>query len=511
MRIVIVFLLGLVVGAAALGVLGAVWGTSGETDGGVDVRIVLERLEGGWVEAGLQQREGDGAWGETLKPTSRFMSPDAEVHTPLHSSVITIDTESRHEMVAQHYADYLFRSGGEIAEGFHERFGDSEDPPKMLCIDDLNDPGIESLCDGFEAVYAGPVERVAVTDYAEFRSDLETRLLEDEELGGLFTTSVPTANIVDETREATRRFVRWSYWIELIDPHLPAPENLYCVISHGSDEDLFWGLSAESSVAAAGALGIALRSEVYYSGAEQAEAVRRCARDGAVAIATTLAEPDVLKPAVQEAIDAGIPVISFNSGAEEAAEVGTALHISLDDREAGRLAGEEFNDRGVEGLALCVIHEPNNQGLHDRCDGLEETFEGEVERWSMTDRELTVSELSGRLEEGDVSAVLGLSSSIGVQVRRAIYGTGADAQGATFGFSRTIAEYVADGRLMFAIFDHPEIQSYLAAVGAYTVERWRIDPGAYFNSAQMLIEPTIVDAEVMQVLLDSLVDQQGQP
>lgn len=321
---------------------------------------------------------------------------------------------------------------------------------------------------------------------------------------------MPTANIADETREATSRLVRWSYWIELIDPHLPSPDNLYCVISHGSDEDLFWGLSAETSVAAAGVLGINVRNEVYAAGADQADAVRRCAADGAVAIATTLAEPEVMKPAVREAIDAGIPVISFNSGAEDAAEIGTALHISLDDYEAGRIVADEFNARGIEGHVLCIVHEPNNQGLHDRCDGLEERFDGTVERWSMTDRETTVPELQARIQEGDVSAVLGLSSSMGVQARNAIFRSRLDVQAATFGFSRTIAEYVADGRLLFAVFDHPEIQSYLAPVGALVTERLRIDPLAYFNSAQMLIKPTIVNADEMQTLLDSLTNWQVQ-
>lgn len=505
MRNLMLVLLGVVIGVATLG---AVWAnvanTPDDPDGAVDVRIVLERLEDGRVEAGLQQREVDGDWGEVMKPDHRFLAPDAEVNTPLHSSVIVVDTDSRYETVANNYAAYLFQSGQESGIRFHERFGRDEDLPKMLCINDLNDPGFGSYCDGIEATYNGPVERMEVTDYEDFRLELETRLLEDREVRALFATSLPTGAIVDEVREATGRFVRWSYWIELIDPLLPSPDNLYCVISHGSDEDLFWGLSAETSVAAAGMLGINVRSEVYLTGAEQAAAVRRCAADGAVAIATTLSEPEIMKPAVSEAIEAGVPVISFNSGAEQAAEVGTALHISLDDYEAGRVAGNEFNDRGIEGHVLCVIHEPENQGLHDRCDGLEESFVGTVERWSMTDRETTVEELSARLRQGDVSAVLGLSSSIGTQVRSAIFLTRRDVQAATFGFSRTIAEYVSDGRLMFAIFDHPEIQSYLAAVGTLLSERLRIDPIAYFNSMQMLIVPTIVNAEEMQSLLDSL-------
>ncbi len=507
MRTLLLILFGVVIGVATLG---AVWATVSNTpddpDGAVDVRIVLERLPDGRVEAGLQQREVEGEWGETLMPEHRFLPPDAELNLALHSSVMVVDTDSRYEIVEQDYADYLFQSGQEIAEGFHERFGGSEDAPKMICIDDLNDRGIERLCDGFASAYAGPLQRLAVTDYDAFREELETILLEDRELRALFTTSVATAQIVDDAREATRRYVRWTYWIELVDPHLPDPDQLYCVISHGSDEDLFWGLSAETSVAAAGALGINMRNEVYASGVEQAAAIRRCTADGAVAIATTLAEPEALQSAVQEALAAGVPVISFNSGAEEAAEVGAALHISLDDYEAGRIAGDEFNARGVEGRILCVIHEPANQGLHDRCDGLEASFSGTVERWSMNDRETTVSELHERLSVGDVDGVIGLSSSIGVEVRSAIFQYDRRLPAATFGFSRTIAEYVSDGRLMFAIFDHPEIQSYLAAVGALFTERLRIDPASYFNGAQMLITPTIVNAEQMERLLETLYD-----
>ena len=509
MRNLIWVALGFILGSATLGMVWAnVANTPDDPDGAVDVRIIVERHSSGDVEVGLQQRESGGEWGQTLRPEHRFLLAGAAAGRPLHSSVVVVDTDSRYETVEGAYADYLFASGQESALRFHERLGGAEDLPKMLCINDLNDPGFGSYCDGIESTYGGDFERIEVSDYEAFRVELETRLLEDREIGALFATSVPTANVVDEVREATRRFIPWSYWIELIDPHLPSPDNLHCVISHGSDEDLFTGLAAESSVAAAGMLGINMRNEIYTNSAEQSDAVRRCVADGAVAIATTLADPEAMRPAVHEAIAAGIPVISYNSGAEDAAEVGTALHISLDDHEAGRVAGAEFNRRGVEGNVLCVIHEPENQGLHDRCDGLAETFSGTVERWSMTDRETTVEELHERLDEGDVSAVLGLSSSIGVEVRSAIFGSRLDVKGATFGFSRTVAEYVSDGRLMFAIFDHPEIQSYLAAVGALLTERLRIDPLAYFNSTQMLITPTIVNAEEMQALLDSLTDWQ---
>lgn len=507
MRSALLIAMGILIGAAALG---AVWAASTSSEGKADVRIVVESVVNGFAEVGLQQRAADGEWGETIRPEHRFVPPDLEFGDLRYSSEIQVDVGSRARTVAEGYQAYLIESGIAVGERYSGRFQipgrPDEEMPKFVCVDDLNDPGIGALCEGFEAGYVGPVERIAVSDYDSFREQLASRFAGDQDFRGLFATSVPLAQIVDEEKEAAGARLTSTYWIELVDPHLPEPDSLYCVISHGSDEDLFWGLSAETSVAAAGALGINLRSEVHFTGLDQAEAVRRCVADGAVAIATTLAEPDALKPAVQEALAAGVPVISFNSGAEVAAEVGTALHLSLDDYEAGRVAGREFNARGVEGHLLCVIHEPENQGLHDRCDGLEEAFAGTVERWSMTDRETTVEELHARLREGDVNGVLALSSSVGVESRRAVFRYDRSLPLASFGFSRLIAEHVVDGRMMFAIFDHPEIQSYIAAVGTLLVERLRIDPMAYFNSTQVLITPAAVNAEEMQSLLDSLTE-----
>ena len=508
MRPIALLVLGILIGAAAIGAVAA---TSSGSDGAVEVRIIAEPLEDGRVEVGLQQRQGDGEWGETENPPLRFVPADAEIGKPLHSSPIVVDTDTRHEMVANNYGDYLFESGEGAAESFTEYFeseGITEDLPTMLCVEDLNDPGIGQLCEGMASAYAGTVERLASADYEDLRAQLETRVIEDEDLGALFATSVAAAEVLDQVAEATRVYLPASYWIELVDPHLPDPDNLYCVISHGGEEDLFWGLAAESSVAAAGALGINVRAESYAVAAEQAGAIRRCAADGATGIATTLAEPEVLKPAVREAIDAGIPVLSFNSGAEVASEVGTVMHISLDDREGGRIAADEFNARGIEGNVLCVVHQPNNIGLHDRCDGFEERFTGTVERWSPTSVETDIDDLKARLAEGNVDAVLALSSDAGTAVRIVIYLSKSDIPAATFGWSRLIGELVAEGRMMFTILDHPELQPYLAAVASVIAERLRIDPGAYFNGAQLLIRPTIARAEEMQALRDSLIRQE---
>ena len=58
----------------------------------VDVRIVARRLDDGRVEFGLQQRGGDGSWGERLLPSRRFFPPATAVGRWLSSSPLSLAT-----------------------------------------------------------------------------------------------------------------------------------------------------------------------------------------------------------------------------------------------------------------------------------------------------------------------------------------------------------------------------------------------------------------------------------
>ena len=155
-----------------------------------------------------------------------------------------------------------------------------------------------------------------------------------------------------------------------------AAKPLHCVIGHGHADDYFWAIAQSYSQRAGRELGINLRWETHLHGAEQAAAIRACSADGATVIAATLADPQAVTPALQEADEAGARIITFNSGAEFAHEAGSELHISIDDHATGRLAGERFNAAEVDGEIVCLIHEDVNTGLDERCDGLAETYAG---------------------------------------------------------------------------------------------------------------------------------------
>ncbi len=513
---------GILIGATALG---AVWAHQdhGQIAEDPEVRIAVTLQEDGRTEVGLQQRQPDGAWGPTQHPSARFLPADANVGHTRYSSPVGIDVDTRADRAARAYRAELLTEGAELG-GFYNGFVGGDDPDAeigpLLCVVDTDDEGIGALCEGIAQTYRGAVDVLeSGGNWDALRSELDTRF-RDPNLAAFFPTSLPVgllaADVFDELE--LEEEPPWVYWIELVEQHTAAPDTLICQVQHSgqviaTDVGLFWGRAAQVSTAAAAQLDVQLDWSAHNTAAAQAAMIRACAEHGAGAIATTLAEPDALSAAVSDAAAAGTPVVSFNSGAEQAESVGSAMHIGFDDREGGRLAGAEFNRQGLTGNVLCIIHEPNNVGLIERCDGFEEVYEGTVERWT-SERPLAVvdeaeptdavAEILARLEAGDVDGILTLSVDGAWAARLASYEFDGEVSIGTFGFSLGLVFSVANGSVMFTINDHTAVQSYLAMYAAVMTERWRINPARYFNGMSILISPQLLDADYMNALIESM-------
>lgn len=504
MRTIVLLVLGALIGVATLG---AVWSA---TDGDVTLRVTVLPHEDGRVEVGLQHLNAEGEWIDAEEARFRFLAPDAEPGIRLHSSDIVVPVETPAESVAGAYYDYLHSEGSRIADSFPTEPAEEGAVPAttMLCIIDLRDEGLGGLCDGLETTYEGTVERVENENSEQLRQYFDERFQNGDDIAGAFATSPRITEIIANAMRANDFFVPLSYWMELINPLLPASDSLYCVIGHGGrDVDFFWGLSGEAQQSALAGLDVQLRSESFTEIEDQVAAVRQCLDDGAAAVATTLSNPVAMQPVIDELRVADIPVISYNSGAEEGDEISTALHIALDDRRAGRLAGEEFNQRGFEGNILCIIHEETNVGLEERCDGLEASYQGAVERFRTGSLapEVRFQSIMARLNAGGVDAILALSVDSAFDVEIAMFFGQLNIPRATFGFSLGTLRRVASQRVMFTVHDHPELQSYMASGATLMVDRFRIDPSLYFNGVRVLIEPMIFGAEEMQAILDDMV------
>ena len=180
------------------------------------------------------------------------------------------------------------------------------------------------------------------------------------------------------TRRVISASSRTNTWLRsspvTIDSAELAP--LFCVVAHGAPDDRFWLKFRAFLYQSAGLSNTDLRFETHLQGADQAAAIEQCVADGAAVIASTLASPDDVREPLLNAKEAGTRIVTFNAGVEHAESVRSEIHIALNDRAAGELAGRKLNERGISGQVGCLIHERDNLSLEHRCDGLEAAYQG---------------------------------------------------------------------------------------------------------------------------------------
>lgn len=237
-------------------------------------------------------------------------------------------------------------------------------------------------------------------------------------------------------------------------------------------EDAFWGVVEKGARDAAATYGITLKAGGSSDPTEQAQLVENFVASKVDGIFVSLANPDALKDAVKKAVDAGIPVITINSGVDVYKEFGALTHIGQTEFVAGQGAGERFNAEGVKKV-LCVIHEEANIGLEQRCDGLADTFKGDVERFTVAttgvrDVAGTVSAIQNKLiADSSIDAILTLNPIIGIAARDAIKAAGGSQKLATFDLSPDVLTAIENGEMLFAVDQQQYLQGYLPVVFLY--------------------------------------------
>ena len=85
-------------------------------------------------------------------------------------------------------------------------------------------------------------------------------------------------------------------------------------------------------------------------------------------LVVSIPNAEALSPSIKKAIDAGIPVVSMNSGSDVFKDLGIKAHVGQTEFQAGLGAGERFKAAGVKN-AVCFNQEVGNQALTLRCNG----------------------------------------------------------------------------------------------------------------------------------------------
>eukprot|EP01048_Picozoa_sp_COSAG05_P004630 COSAG05_NODE_257_length_12748_cov_68.067120_1_plen_1550_part_10 len=87
----------------------------------------------------------------------------------------------------------------------------------------------------------------------------------------------------------------------------------------------------------------------------------------------SIPDATTLRPSLLAAHDAGVAVVSLNSGYESAGNLSALTHVGMTEFEAGKMAGEYFINRGHT-QGLCANHEPTNSAIIQRCGGFLQAF-----------------------------------------------------------------------------------------------------------------------------------------
>lgn len=259
------------------------------------------------------------------------------------------------------------------------------------------------------------------------------------------------------------------------DPSSAVPqENLRIVfVTHGQAADPFWSVVQNGARQAAQQVGV----DVEYQSPDSFDmVVMGQLIDAAVAsnpdgLVVSFPDPDALRTPVREAMDAGIPVISINSGHETAQELGVLTHVGQTEYEAGYSGGERMAEAGVE-KALCVNQEVGNVSLDRRCEGFSDALEETGATVDLLATELgdpgeSQQRIQARLSsDSDIDGLLTLGPSMIQPALQGIEEVGAHDRVtmATFDLSPRILQGVEEGDIFFAIDQQQYLQGYLPVV-----------------------------------------------
>jgi simple sugar transport system substrate-binding protein len=239
------------------------------------------------------------------------------------------------------------------------------------------------------------------------------------------------------------------------------------MVTHG-DGGSFWAVAKRGAEDGAKAMGVKLDyQESNNDPQKQAQMIEAAVSQKVDGLAVSAPNVDAISAAVKSAVDAGIPVITLNSGAEDFQKLGAVTHVGQTEEIAGEGAGAKLKEAGAKKL-LCVIHEQSNIGLNQRCDGAKKGFGGEVVNLQVKgtdDIQTTLTEIQSKLQaDKSFDAVLALNPDIAVAARDAVKGAGSSAKLATFDLSGDVVAAIKAGEIEFAVDQQQYLQGYLPVV-----------------------------------------------
>lgn len=282
----------------------------------------------------------------------------------------------------------------------------------------------------------------------------------------------------------------------------PAEVNI-AVVTHAAPGDQFWDFVRSGVDKATDDLGIQVSYNNSPDPGDQSTLIDNAIAQGANGLVVSMANPPALRAAVRAAANAGIPVVTINSGIDDWEEFGAFTHVGQSEAIAGEAAGERLSKNGLRNV-LCVIQEPGNIALEERCRAASKAFNGQMSNLQVdgTDTTGVVSSITSRLRaDNQVDGVLTLSGQISALAVQAIGGAGSEAEVATFDVDQSVLQGILSEEIAFAIDQQPFAQGYQGVSAVYL----QLTGGVTLGGGQPIYTgPTIIDQENAETSLASL-------
>lgn len=262
----------------------------------------------------------------------------------------------------------------------------------------------------------------------------------------------------------------------------------FIVVTHGQASDPFWSVVKNGVDQAA----TDMRVTVDYESPQTFDMVAMAQMiDAAVAakpdgLVVSIPDPTALGPSIKAAVDAGIPVISINSGSDVAQSLGVLAHIGQQEYDAGFGGGQRMADAGAKN-ALCVNQEVGNVALDQRCQGFTDAMTkagGKVSVLAvdLTDPTGAANKISAALNaDATIDSIFTLGPTGAAPALQVLNQEGliGKIKLATFDLSPEVLNAIKDGNMLFAIDQQQYLQGYLPIVYLTLYDENLNTPGSF--------------------------------
>jgi simple sugar transport system substrate-binding protein len=256
-------------------------------------------------------------------------------------------------------------------------------------------------------------------------------------------------------------------------------------ITHGQASDPFWTVVKRGLADAQRQSGTAVsyRAPDRFSIERMRRFIEEAIVDKPDGMVVSLPDFDALAPTIRRAVEAGIPVVTINSGSDKFQSLGVLAHIGQPEYKAGVDSGVRMGRAGVR-RALCVNQESGNSGLDERCRG----FAAGLRRFGGRSRQLPIplqdpakaqTEMATAVMDGPVDGILTLGPGGARPALDAVRASGLEARVklATFDLSPEVLTAVRDGDMLFAVDQQPYLQGFLPVMLLAERARYQVFPG----------------------------------